>query len=198
MTATHHRLRLEKPGAHTKRTVRNALGLATPKPLSGLCFYLCSRCWLVPKVRLWCVVQGEIALVDTKLVVQAVVGEMFPTYRLGRLIYDKISGASVEVTPGQTIPAVLDETERQLNEMRRLEAQAKVAQEMAIANRIDTAEEVEIEEFYEYGGDGKVGFSADEKSVQLGLSGSARRISKRIYRFNGKLNQITDDSKIDD
>ena len=81
------------------------------------------------------------------------------------------------------LAVVREETERQENEMRRLEAQAKVAQETAIATRIATAKEVTIEEYYEYGGEGKLGASADSKGFTLGASGSHKRISKRVYKF---------------
>jgi hypothetical protein len=75
--------------------------------------------------------------------------------------------------------------EKQKIEMQILEAQAKVEQELAIARRIDTAEEVIIEEYYEGTGEGKVGLNAKEGNVNLGLSGEGRRISKRVYTFKG-------------
>jgi hypothetical protein len=74
---------------------------------------------------------------------------------------------------------------KQKIEMQMAESQAKVAQEIAIARRIDTAKEVIIEEYYEGAGEGKVGLNAEEGNVSLGLSGSGRRISKRVYTFKG-------------
>ncbi len=80
-------------------------------------------------------------------------------------------------------PLVLEARKQDL--MRQVaEAQAKVAQENAIAHRIDTAEEVEMEEYYEYVGGGKAGANLTEASISLG--GEVRRVSKRIYRFKGK------------
>ncbi|SFJ43758.1 hypothetical protein SAMN04487936_102169 [Halobacillus dabanensis] len=66
-----------------------------------------------------------------------------------------------------------------------LEYQAKVAQEVAIANRIESATEVEIEEYYGKSGDGTVGVSAKQDSVTVGVSGSKQNVTKRIYKFRG-------------
>jgi hypothetical protein len=65
------------------------------------------------------------------------------------------------------------------------ESQVKILQELAIARRIDTAEEVEIEEFYDTQGKGKAGLSSGDEGFNLGLAGEGRRVTKRIYRFKG-------------
>lgn len=65
------------------------------------------------------------------------------------------------------------------------EREARVAQEIAIAQRITSALEVNIEEFYEYKGEGAAGFSSDASKVNLGVSGSGQRVTKRIYTFKG-------------
>ncbi|CUB24275.1 hypothetical protein [Bacillus safensis] len=65
------------------------------------------------------------------------------------------------------------------------EAEAKALQELAIANRIAQAEEVEIEEYYDTQGNGAAGVQYNESGLNLGASGSGRRISKRVYRFKG-------------
>ncbi|MED4802625.1 hypothetical protein [Bacillus atrophaeus] len=65
------------------------------------------------------------------------------------------------------------------------EAQAKVFQEIAIADRIMRANEVEIEEYYDTQGDGAAGVQYKESNLNIGVSGSGRRISKRVYRFKG-------------
>ena len=70
-------------------------------------------------------------------------------------------------------------------ESRVLLASAKVEQEMAISRRIDSAEEVEIEEFYDTTGKGNLGLKAGEDSFGLGLSGEGRKITKRIIKFKG-------------
>lgn len=62
---------------------------------------------------------------------------------------------------------------------------AAVQQEIAIASRISTADEVEIEEYYEAAGKGSAGATIDEKGAMLGVSGEGRRITKRVLRFKG-------------
>jgi len=73
-------------------------------------------------------------------------------------------------------------------------AQAKVEQELAISRRIDSAEEVEIEEFYDTSGKGNAGLNSDGESVSLGLGGEGRRVTKRIIKFKGcaPINQTQD------
>jgi hypothetical protein len=81
------------------------------------------------------------------------------------------------------------EAQRQEIALRMSEFQAKVAQEVAIARRIDTAEEVEIEEFYDTSGKGNIGVNAktegESLSVGVGIAGEGRRVTKHIYRFRG-------------
>jgi hypothetical protein len=87
-------------------------------------------------------------------------------------------------------------TERELEELKldaakkevltaTAEREAKVAQELAIAERITTALEVTIEEFYQYKAEGAVGTKIDGTKVNIGASGSGQRVTRRIYRFNG-------------
>lgn len=109
-----------------------------------------------------------------------------PSYLLVKSIADKAAGIVIDAQDSSDLIAVRNETERQENEMRRLEAKAKVAQEMAIAARIQSAEEVQIEEYFEYAGEGKAGLNVESSgSIGLGASGSGKRISKRVYRFIG-------------
>jgi hypothetical protein len=75
------------------------------------------------------------------------------------------------------------ELQRQELSLRMAELQARVAQELAIAQRIEGAEEVEIEEYYENGGEGSIGFSPGTNSV--GASARGRRVTKRVFRFLG-------------
>lgn len=65
------------------------------------------------------------------------------------------------------------------------ESQAKVAQELAIAQRINTAEQVEIEEFYDTSGKGGLNANITEGAISGGLNGESRKVTKRIYRFTG-------------
>lgn len=67
--------------------------------------------------------------------------------------------------------------------------QARIAQELAIAQRIANAEEVEIEEYYDGSGKGNAGLGIDmnAKTAHLGVGAEGRRVTKRIYRFKGLL-----------
>lgn len=68
-----------------------------------------------------------------------------------------------------------------------LQNKAKVEQELAIARRIDSAEEVEIEEFYDLSGNGGLGIKMDEISVNLGANAEGRKVTKRVIKFKGKI-----------
>lgn len=65
------------------------------------------------------------------------------------------------------------------------EAKARVEQELAIARRLQTATVVEIEEEFDYRGEGRAGLQVDGKEVNLGLNGSGAKVYKRSYRFSG-------------
>lgn len=67
------------------------------------------------------------------------------------------------------------------------QSQARISQELAIAKRIENADDVEIEEFYDASGKGNLGLKADLKSetASLGIGGEGRKITKRIYHFRG-------------
>lgn len=70
------------------------------------------------------------------------------------------------------------------------ERQAKVAQELAIADRIKDAEEVTIEEYYDNSLEGSAGIGVSETGVRVGANGKTGVVSKRIYRFSN-LNKET-------
>ncbi|MCI1013311.1 hypothetical protein HWE04_05575 [Herbaspirillum sp. C7C2] len=93
-----------------------------------------------------------------------------------------------------TSPTAIDDlrllAERQEIEMKMAEAQARVAQELALASRIETAEEVEMEEYYDTSGEGSLGVQATEGTLSLGASGSGRKVSKRVFRFKGNTTRI--------
>jgi len=65
------------------------------------------------------------------------------------------------------------------------EAEARVAQELAIARRIETAHEVEMTEYFDYSGEGHAGFKASGNTLTAGLGGSGRKVSKRKFVFKG-------------
>ena len=91
----------------------------------------------------------------------------------------------------------LDAKKQELN-IALAEAQARVAQELAISRRIEVAEQVEIEEFYDLNGDANLGVQGKGKAIALGLTASGQRVSKRIYKFTGvnsTLSEITSEQE---
>lgn len=74
---------------------------------------------------------------------------------------------------------------RQELEMKMAKAQAKVVQELAIARRIQAAEEVDIEEFYDINADASAGVGTDGQNINLGLKASGQKVAKRVIRFRG-------------
>jgi len=83
------------------------------------------------------------------------------------------------------------EYEKQEIQMRLAQQQAKIEQELAIARRIDNAEEVEIEEFYDNSGTGSIDASFDQKTgIATGsIGGGGRAVTKRVYHFRGIRNE---------
>lgn len=77
------------------------------------------------------------------------------------------------------------EAEKQNLQMQFAQHQARIAQELAISRRIDNAEEVEIEEFYDTAGKGNMGLEMNTESASLGIGAESRRVTKRIYHFKG-------------
>ena len=82
-----------------------------------------------------------------------------------------------------------EELQRQEIELHIASIQAKVAQEMAIAQRIESAEEVEIEEYYEGTGEGTAGVKAADKTITVGIGGKGSKVTRRVYRFKGRNNK---------
>lgn len=80
-----------------------------------------------------------------------------------------------------------EEIAKQNLQMQFAQQQARIAQELAIARRIDNAEEVEIEEFYDASGKGSAGISVDQSSqtASIGVGAEGRQVTKRVYHFKG-------------
>src|SRR5690554_4743162 len=70
-------------------------------------------------------------------------------------------------------------------EMQIYQAKARAAQEWAIAERILSATEIEVEEYYEGHGEGGLGFNANvaNQTVNLGAHGSGRKVTRRVVRL---------------
>jgi hypothetical protein len=70
--------------------------------------------------------------------------------------------------------------------------QARVLQEVAIAERISTSSEVEITEYYDVSGKGHAGLNASEASVSVGVGGEGRKVTHRVINFSGFSNSPSD------
>ena len=77
------------------------------------------------------------------------------------------------------------EAEKQELTLHMAERQAKVAQELALAKRIENALEVEMEEFYDVSGSAGAGINTDGTSLSAGISGKGQKVMRRVYRFKG-------------
>ncbi len=102
------------------------------------------------------------------------------------------SQADLKDAEGKSIDTLQKEAAKQKIVMDFQAHQALVAQEVSIAERIASSEEVEIEEYYEGSGKGSVGLKAEESNITLGLSGEGRKVTKRIIRFKGWRPPATD------
>lgn len=92
---------------------------------------------------------------------------------------------SEEIAGKGDLDALGDEARRQALELRMAQMQAEVAQEIAIAQRIGNAEEVEIEEYYEGEAEGSMGVKTDLETITVGLGAKGRKVTKRVFRFKG-------------
>lgn len=90
---------------------------------------------------------------------------------------------SEAASDSQDVTVLTDEANRQKIELSMAEMQAKVAQEVAIARRIEEADEVEIEEYYEGEVEGNAGLQSEGNTISLGIGGKGSRVTKRVYRF---------------
>jgi len=104
---------------------------------------------------------------------------------VARILLESARDAETASETGE-ITKLQEEARRQEISLQMARMQAQVAQELAIAHRIENAEEVEIEEYYE--GQAGAGFSGstDGLSANFSLGGQGRKITKRVYRFTGK------------
>lgn len=84
------------------------------------------------------------------------------------------------------IAKLQEEARRQEISLQMARMQAQVAQELAIAHRIENAEEVEIDEYYEGEAGAGLSGSTDGLSANFSLGGQGRKVTKRVYRFTGK------------
>ncbi|UOE38418.1 hypothetical protein [Chryseobacterium oryzae] len=112
----------------------------------------------------------------------------FPLYGIASTIAEQFidsQKSSRDILQTNDESRINQELNRKKVETEILELEAKVAQELAISKRIESAEIVEIEEYFEGFGKGNLGVNYEEKSLKAGMSGEGRKVTKRIYRFTG-------------
>lgn len=99
----------------------------------------------------------------------------------------ELATKSIAKASEQGVEQLNEEIIKQNLKMQFAQHQARIAQELAIARRIDNAEEVEIEEFYDTSGKANLGVSVDQSknTASIGLGGEGRQVTKRIYHFKG-------------
>lgn len=104
---------------------------------------------------------------------------------LGRLMQITVGSADHAEQTAKTgsLEELRAEAERQELAMQMAERQAKVAQELALASRIESADDVEMEEFYEVSGSGHAGLKSREGTISAGVGGQGQKVTRRIYRF---------------
>lgn len=113
--------------------------------------------------------------------------------QIAKVLAEAVTGTLV-VSESKNIDKISDEANKQALELQMAHAQAKVAQEIAIAQRIENASEVVIEEYYADEKVGEAGVIGSEKGLGVNISGEARRVTKRVYRFVGEPVSKSEDS----
>ena len=116
--------------------------------------------------------------------------------QLAKVVSDSV-GISSSLIKTQDFDTIDIETKKQKLELKVAYEQAKVAQEIAIAQRIENAKEVVLEEYYEAEQKGNLGITNNEQGLAIGASGEGRVITKRVYRFIGNYT-INDNTTIKD
>lgn len=112
------------------------------------------------------------------------------TFLLGELLSNTLDKKNDET---ESIEEMENNANKQEISDRLSESRARVLQELAIARRIETADEVEIEEYFDSSGDGNVGVASKEQSIHFGVSGNGRKVIKRVYRFKGWNQEIVEE-----
>lgn len=85
----------------------------------------------------------------------------------------------------ESLDVINDEAIKRNISLKIAQQQARVAQDIAIALRIVTADNVEIEEYYDKTKEENAGLNVKQDGVSLGLGASGRDITKRVYKFKG-------------
>jgi uncharacterized membrane protein len=117
-----------------------------------------------------------------------------PYVSLAKFLYEAMTNTKKDVEKGDVVELKKEEAMQEIS-MRMAERQAKVAQELAIAERIRDADEVSIEEFYDNSIEGQAGLVANKESVNIGVGGKSGAVSKRIFRFRGNGGKVIEMEK---
>lgn len=126
---------------------------------------------------------------DTKTIAaiagKAALAMFVPDYMKGAYSALSSSQDEVKAAESQGLATLEEEAKKQKVIMEFQAHQARVAQELAIAERIAASHEVVIEEYYDGFGKGSAGLKAESEAISLGISGEGRRVTKRVIRFSG-------------
>ena len=143
-----------------------------------------AACWTAPTLNLI-----EFMIMDTKKIA-SIAGDvafelLVPGYL--RAAYSALSKSQDDVKAAESkgMASLEEEARKQQIVMEFQAHQARVSQELAIAERISISTQVEIEEYYDLSGKGHAGAKVNELSVSLGVGGEGRKVTKRVIRFTG-------------
>ena len=109
------------------------------------------------------------------------------TFPFGTLIGAAVAAATNAVSKASEkgVDELEQEVRKQYLQLAIAQEQARVSQEMAIAERIANSVDVEIEEFYDSSAKGKAKADVKPDSFSFGLEGEGKKVVRRIYRFTG-------------
>ena len=109
---------------------------------------------------------------------------LFPTGYIVKKGIEALTSTEAKSMEGKNDQQLEEEAKRMRLAIEKIEAQARAEQELAIAQRILTATEVEIEDYYDASGHGGLGVDLKE-GTNLGAYGAGKKITKRIIRLKG-------------
>lgn len=116
-----------------------------------------------------------------------------PTSSLITELLTKTYKENLDEVDNQSLDQLKEIASKQEISDRLSESQAKVLQELAIARRIETADEVEIEEYFDTIGEGNIGVQTNDEKINVGAGGAGRKVVKRVYRFKGWSQEIAEE-----
>lgn len=109
---------------------------------------------------------------------------LFPTGFIAKKGIEALTNTEAKAMEGKTLRELEEEAGRTRIAIEKIKAQARAEQEIAIAQRILTASEVEIEDYYDASGKGGLGLDVSE-GLSLGAHGAGQKVTRRIIRLKG-------------